>query len=533
MIDRGRRLLVAAVGVLVFAAAAAAGPLQDDLTARRARLIERLGPSALAIFWSAEPKVYSLDTDYEFRQDSDMLYLTGIAQEGAILVLMPGNRTQKEVLFIREPNPRREHWNGHSLTKEEATAESGIKKVHYAGEFESFVTAMFNRRPHGVRRGEVTDEFDTFFDAVGANRATLALPLGPRPAPSAPLTPVYEFAARARDRFVNVTFVDTLPMVAELRQIKTPYEQTLMEKSAIISGKAHMAGMSTAGPGRFEYEVEAAIEQVYMANGAMHWGYPSIVGSGPNATILHYNESSRRMQAGDLLLVDAAASYQGYTVDITRTYPVSGTFTEAQKDLYRLVLAAQEAGMQAAKIGGKTADVEKAAEAVVKPGLLKLGLITDATGDQFRTWYTHGICHWIGMDVHDVGDYQKPLAAGMTFVVEPGIYVRPQALDNLEDTPENRAFKDKVAGAVREVQGDGRPRRGLVPAHADRPQAPVGHHAADDRGDRAPPEGDPWHRADRAAVIRPAAVTSSRRDRRSRRSGPSRTGSGRGRPCRT
>ena len=192
-----------------------------------------------------------------------------------------------------------------------------------------------------------------------------------------------------------------------------------------------------------------------MANGAMHWGYPSIVGSGPNATILHYNESSRQMQAGDLLLVDAAASYQGYTVDITRTYPVSGTFTEAQKDLYRLVLAAQEAGMQAAKIGGKTSDVEKAAEAVVKPGLLKLGLITDATGDQFRTWYTHGICHWIGMDVHDVGDYQKPLAAGMTFVVEPGIYVRPQALDNLEDTPENRAFKDKVAGAVEKYKGMG------------------------------------------------------------------------------
>ena len=134
---------------------------------------------------------------------------------------------------------------------------------------------------------------------------------------------------------------------------------------------------------------------------------------------------------------------------------MSGTFTEAQKDLYRLVLAAQEAGMQAAKIGGKTADVEKAAEAVVKPGLLKLGLITDATGDQFRTWYTHGICHWIGMDVHDVGDYQKPLAAGMTFVVEPGIYVRPQALDNLEDTPENRAFKAAVAGAVEKYKGMG------------------------------------------------------------------------------
>jgi Xaa-Pro aminopeptidase len=161
------------------------------------------------------------------------------------------------------------------------------------------------------------------------------------------------------------------------------------------------------------------------------------------------------MQAGDLLLVDAAASYQGYTVDITRTYPVSTTFSEAQKEIYRLVLAAQEAGMQAAKIGAKTADVEKAAEAVVKKGLLELGLITDATGEQFRTWYTHGICHWIGMDVHDVGDYQKPLEAGMTFVVEPGIYVRPQALENLSDTPENRKFKETVAGAVKKYSGMG------------------------------------------------------------------------------
>ena len=455
MIDGGRRLLVAAVSVVVFAAAAAAGPLQDDLAARRARLIERLGPNAVAVFWSAEPKVYSLDTDYEFRQDSDLLYLTGIAQEGAILVLMPGNRTQKEILFVREANPRREHWNGHSLTREEATAASGIKTVYYAGEFESFLTAMFNRRPHGLRRGEVTDEYDAFFDAVAANRAALALPLGPRPAPSAPLTPAYEFAAKARDRFVNVTFLDTLPLVGELRQIKTPYEQTVMRQSAVISSQAHMAGMSTAAPGRFEYQVEAAIEQVYLANGAMSWGYPSIVGSGPNATILHYGESSRQMQAGDLLLVDAAANYQGYTVDITRTYPVSGTYTEAQKDLYRLVLAAQDAGMQAAKIGARTADVEKASEAVVKTGLLKLALITDATGDQFRTWYTHGVCHWIGMDVHDVGDYQKPLAAGMTFVVEPGIYVRPQALDILEDTPGNRTFKAAVASAVEKYKGLG------------------------------------------------------------------------------
>jgi Xaa-Pro aminopeptidase len=455
MLERGWRRVVVAVGLLVWAGSAAAGPLQDDLVARRARLMEKLGPNALAIVWSAEPKVYSLDTDYEYRQDSNMLYLTGIAQEGAILVLMPGNRTSREILFVREPNARREHWNGHLFTKEEATAESGVKTVYYTGDFEGFVTSMFNQRPYNLRRGEVTDDYDTFFAAVAANRATLSLPFGPRPAPSAPLTPAYEFAAKARERFLNVTFVDAFPLIAELRQVKTPYEQTLMERSGAISSQAHMAGMSTAAPGRFEYEVEAAIEQVYLANGAMSWGYPSIVGSGPNATVLHYNASSRQMQAGDLLLVDAAASYQGYTVDITRTYPVSGTFTDAQKDLYRLVLAAQEAGMKAATIGNKTADVEKAVEGVVKKGLLDLGLITDGSGDQFRTWYTHGVCHWIGMDVHDVGDYQRPLEAGMTFVVEPGIYVRPQALETLADTPENQKFKAAVAKAVDKYKGMG------------------------------------------------------------------------------
>jgi Xaa-Pro aminopeptidase len=443
------------LGVVGWAAAAAAGPLQDDLAARRAKLMDRLGPNALAIVWSAQPKVYSLDVDYEFRQDSHFLYLTGIAQEGGMLVLMPGNKTSREVLFVREPNRRREHWNGHLLTKDEATAESGIRTVYYTGEFESFVTSMFNRRPHGLKRGDTTDDYDTFFAAVAANRATLALPFGPRPAPSDPLPPEYAFAAKARDRFLNVTYVDTFPLIAELRQIKTPYEQTLMEQSGRISSQAHMAGMSAAAPGRYEYEVEAAIEHVYMANGAMSWGYPSIVGSGPNATILHYNESSRQMQPGDLLLVDAAASYKGYTIDITRTYPVDGTFTGPQKDLYRLVLAAQEAGMAAATIGAKTADVEKAAADVVKKGLLALGLITDATGDQFRTWYTHGVCHWIGMDVHDVGDYQKPLAAGMTFVIEPGIYVRPQALETLPDTPENAAFKAGVAKAVAKYTGLG------------------------------------------------------------------------------
>jgi Xaa-Pro aminopeptidase len=154
------------------------------------------------------------------------------------------------------------------------------------------------------------------------------------------------------------------------------------------------------------------------------------------------------MEDGDLLLVDAAANYQGLTGDITRTYPVNGRFSPLQRDIYELVLAAQEAAMKAARAGNRTSDIEKAAEEVVKAGLLKLGLVTDTSGDQFRTWYTHGICHWIGMDVHDVGDYRKPLEPGMSFTIEPGLYIRPAALETLPDTPENRAFKEKVRPTV-------------------------------------------------------------------------------------
>jgi Xaa-Pro aminopeptidase len=161
------------------------------------------------------------------------------------------------------------------------------------------------------------------------------------------------------------------------------------------------------------------------------------------------------MQAGDLLLVDAAANYRGYTVDITRTYPVSGRFTEAQKEIYRLVLDAYEAGTRAARIGNTRADVETAVAAVLREGLLKLGLITDAAGDQYRTWFTHGAVHWIGMDVHDVGDFRRPLAAGMTFVIEPGLYIRTEALDALADTPANRVFRDAVRPAVEKYRGTG------------------------------------------------------------------------------
>ena len=430
-----RRIPLVLLALIVTASAVSAGPLQDDLKARRARAMERLGQDALAIFWSAPVRVYSTDVDYEYRQDSNLLYLTGIDQEETILVLMPGNAARREVLFVREADARREHWNGHSLTPAEAAAASGIETVMTANQFEGFVASALSstERPIG----------------------SLSLLLEPQRSLTDPPGTVRQFAAKMRERFFGFQVKDATPILSELRQIKTAYEQDLIRKSAVISSDAHKAGMRAAAPGKYEYEVEAAIEEVYLRNGAMSWGYPSIVGSGPNATILHYQKSSRQMQSGEVLLVDAAANYQGLTVDITRSYPIGGRFSPAQRELYEIVYAAQEAGIKAAKIGARTQDIQNACDEVLRAGLLKLGLITQATGTQFKIWATHGVTHWIGHDVHDVGVRGKPLAAGMTFVIEPGIYIREAALNDLPKTAENIAFADAVRTAVQKYKDIG------------------------------------------------------------------------------
>jgi Xaa-Pro aminopeptidase len=279
--------------------------------------------------------------------------------------------------------------------------------------------------------------------------------LGPPPGLNGEVSAEYQFANKARERFLGLSVGDATPIFAAQRQIKTPYERTILQESADVSSEAHKAGMKAARPGAYEYEVEAAIEYVFKKHGAFDWGYPSIVGSGPNATTLHYEKSTRQMKDGDLLLVDAAAFYKYITVDITRTYPVNGHFTAAQRDIYDLVLEAQTQAMTVAKAGNHLADIHAKTVDVIKRGLLRLGLITDAGGDQYRTWYTHSATHWIGIDVHDVGDTHRPLEPGMAFTIEPGIYIRESALDNLPKTPANEAFIAKVRPAVQKYKDIG------------------------------------------------------------------------------
>ncbi len=433
---------------LAFASLASAGPLQDDLKARRARVAERLGPDTVAIFWSAPARVFSTDVNYEFRQESNLLYLTGIDQEDTILVLVPGSDT-KEFLFVREADPRREHWNGHSLTPSEAGSQSGITSVTTANQFEPFVTSLFARRTTAA-----TTEFAPFFKALGENRGKLAVLSDVPPDLSGPPSRGAEFAARLREHFFGFSVVDAGPVVAEQRQLKTAYEQDILRKSVKISNDAHRAGMRAAAPGKYEYEVEAEIEAVYLRNGAMSWGYPSIVGSGPNATILHYEKSLRKMEPGDLLLVDAAGNYQGLTGDITRTYPISGTFTKEQRDIYEIVFASQQAGEKAARAGVDAREIQKACDDVLRSGLLRLGLTTEAAGPQFKIWATHGVSHWIGMDVHDVS-IPRPLGPGMAFTIEPGIYIREAALEELPKTPANAAFAAKIRPVVEKYKNIG------------------------------------------------------------------------------
>ena len=405
-----------------------------DLEARRSKTMARLGPDAILVMWSAPPRLYSDDVNYEYRQESNLLYLTGIDQSETTLVLVPGAKSQKAHLFVRQGDPLRELWSGHTLTADEVTARSGITNVHPQRGTEALDRFLADLLGNSAVP-TATSEFAGFLEARAAGRGRVGvLPRFDRGGGDADDDP---------DRDRVVTWVDDLQkkypsvkpfsagqILTTQRQVKTSYEQSVLRRSVEISAEAHVEGMKVARPGRWEYEVESAIEATFLRNGALSWGYPSIVGSGPNATILHYLASTRQMQNGDLLLVDAAGNFQGLTGDITRTYPVNGRFTPDQRAIYDIVLRAQEAGIAAARPGGTVEEIVSAVRKVVGDGLQGLGLVSAKSGaereTQINLWFPHGPVHGIGMDVHD------PLGAldpGAAFVIEPGIYIRPDALE--------------------------------------------------------------------------------------------------------
>lgn len=439
-----------------------------ELAGRRARVAQAIGERGILILFSTEPRVYTNDVNYEYRQENNLYYLTNLKQKGATLVLAPGNSELPAILFLPRRNPAAETWTGHMYSPEEATQVSGIREIWEAGEFEPFLSALRNRQPYrpaadkilmssspaGSSSTPTTSGFEKLFTAAGKQDGEIYL-LVPGRGNSLEYRQEERLASDWAKSASGYSIKNAMPIFAELRLRKSPFELAMMQHAIDITTEAHERAWIAAGDAKWEYEVDAQVAYTFKLRNADHWGYPSIVGCGPNATTLHYVESQSQVKPGELLLMDVGAEYEHYSADVTRTFPVNGKFSQSQAEIYQIVYDAQEAAARASRPGALVSDVNRAATEVIKDGLLKLGLITDRNSNQYRIWFMHGTSHWLGMNVHDVGDYGSKLEPGMVFTNEPGIYVRPDALDNLPRTPENEKFIAAVRPAFEKYKNIG------------------------------------------------------------------------------
>lgn len=415
---------------------------QAELARRRAAVAAKMADKSMLILFSTEPKLYTNDVDYVYRQENNLYYLTALKQNNATLVMTKDGGVVKTFLFVPKPNPQNETWNGKMYTFEDAARLSGIKSILDSTHREAFLQAVREKKPFDVESVKT----------VVPTAIYLLLPEGENDGDGR-----REFGVE--DKFAKhlggYTVENAQPIFAELRHIKSPYELAMLQHAIDITTEAQMRAWSMAAKSTMEYEVQAEVEYTFRRRNADFWGYPSIVGCGPNATTLHYEEAQGPVKPGQLILMDVGAEYEHYSADVTRTFPVNGKFSKAQADIYRIVYDAQEAAAKVARPGATMADLENAANRVMIDGLYKLGLITDKNSGQYRLWYMHGLGHWLGMNVHDVGDYGGSLQPGMTYTNEPGIYIREDALNYLPDTPEWKSFKEKVRPAFEKYKNIG------------------------------------------------------------------------------
>ena len=441
-----------------------------ELMQRRERVAQTIGPQSFLVMFSTEPRVYANDVDYPYRQENNLYYLTNLKQKGATLVLLPGNTKIREILFMPRRDARAETWTGHMYSAEEASQLSGIREIWLASEFDPFIKALRNRQPYRPKPENIllSDQpvtttltndhgFNGLFDAAAKNEASLYL-LVPDGAESREYKQEQRFAADWAQTASGYSVKNAWPVFAQMRLVKSPMEQRIMQHAVDISIEAHQRAWAMANSAKWEYEVDAIMAYTFKLRNADNWGYPDIVGCGPNATTLHYIESQGAVKPNDLMLMDVGAEYDHYSADVTRTFPVNGKFSPAQAEVYQVVYDAQEAVAKAAKPGAMLSDVNRAGTEVVKDGLLKLGLITDKNSMlEYRMWFMHGTSHWLGMNVHDVGGPSK-IAPGVVFTNEPGIYVRPDALDQMPfgwKEADWEKFKTAVRPAFEKYKGIG------------------------------------------------------------------------------
>lgn len=384
---------------------------KQEFAERRTELMGLMEPNSIAILPAAPVRARNRDVDYPYRQDSDFYYLTGFAEPEAVLALIPGREHGEYVLFCRERDPAMEIWDGYRAGPEGAIKQYGADDAFPINDLDEILPGLIEGRDRVYYAMGSDSEFDRkVMEWVNTIRAKVRA------------------GAHPPGEFISLDH-----HLHDMRLYKSKAEIRMMKKAAEISANAHVRAMEKCVPGMMEYQLEAEYIHEFAREGARHPAYPSIVGGGANGCILHYIENSDALKDGDLVLIDAGAEYDHYAADITRTFPVNGKFSEPQKLLYDVVLKAQLAAIKEVKPGNHWNQSHEAAVKVLTRGLIKLGILQGRLEDcianeSYRKYFMHRTGHWLGMDVHDVGDYKvadewRVLEEGMVLTVEPGLYI--------------------------------------------------------------------------------------------------------------
>ena len=386
---------------------------KTEFARRRKNLMAMMEPNSIAIIPSAHEQLRSRDTEHPFRQDSDFFYLSGFNEPESVLVLIPGRRHGQFVVFCRERDPGLEMWNGFRAGPEGACELHGADDAFPIGDIDDLLPGLIEGRERVYYSMGRSAEFDRqIMEWVNSIRSHVS---------SGAVHPG--------------EFTDLNHFVHELRLVKSAAEIRLMRRAGEITARGHERAMRSCRAGIYEYQLEAELLHEFASNGARFPAYSTIVGSGINACTLHYVDNNAKMRDGELVLIDAGCELEYYAADVSRTFPVNGRFSKQQRALYELVLQAQLAAIAAIAPGNHWNQPHDASVRVITAGLVELGLLRGSVEqlikrEAYRDFYMHRVGHWLGMDVHDVGDYRvgdqwRLLEPGMVMTVEPGIYVAP------------------------------------------------------------------------------------------------------------
>jgi len=403
-----------------------------DYAARRRELMAMMAANSIAIVTAAPEKIRSRDTHYPYKQATSLSYLCGFAEPESVLVLIPGREQGECLLFCREKDKLRETWDGYRSGPAGAVSDFAVDDAFPIGDIDEILTGMLEGKERVYYAIGKDADFDRhlmgWINEIREQKNRGSAPPG--------------------------EFVDLDHLVNEMRLIKTASELKLMRKAGEISARAHCRAMKVSVPGIYEYQLQAEIEHEFMVSGATAPAYTSIVGGGKNGCILHYIENRQKINDGQLVLIDAGCEYANYAADITRTFPVNGKFSPAQAAIYDIVLQAQAEAIALIVPGAPYNVANDATIAVITEGLRDLGILNGEINElieqqAYKDFYMHSSGHWLGMDVHDVGDYKidnqwRIYEPGMVVTVEPGIYI----------SPDNTAVAEKWRGLAVRIEDD-------------------------------------------------------------------------------